>query len=136
MSGRRQIPDSERCQELVIKEHSRATPMIQQCALRGYPMPDGSRYCGWHGGSPPKPQRSSDGLPENYDYKDTGCDLHPRCLECPLVQCRYEPGRRGKSQLRQIQLTHLLSQGVTLQDAAKQVGITVRQASRLKGKVA
>jgi hypothetical protein len=34
-----------------------------------------------------------DALPENTNYADTGCDLHPSCLSCPLVRCRYdEPG--------------------------------------------
>ena len=32
-------------------------------------------------------------LPEHTQYRDTGCDLHPSCLTCPLVRCRYdEPG--------------------------------------------
>jgi hypothetical protein len=34
-----------------------------------------------------------DALPENTQYFDSGCDLHPSCLSCPLVRCRYdEPG--------------------------------------------
>jgi hypothetical protein len=34
-----------------------------------------------------------DALPENTHYMDSGCDLHPSCLSCPLVRCRYdEPG--------------------------------------------
>jgi len=38
-----------------------------------------------------RPRR--DALPEHTDYVDTGCDLHPSCLSCPLVRCRYdEPG--------------------------------------------
>lgn len=31
-----------------------------------------------------------DGLPEAADYRDTGCSLAPRCLECPLEVCRYD----------------------------------------------
>ena len=32
-------------------------------------------------------------LPENATYRDDGCDLHPRCLTCPFVRCRYDaPG--------------------------------------------
>lgn len=35
----------------------------------------------------------SDALPEHTDYADTGCDLYPSCLHCPLPRCRYdEPG--------------------------------------------
>lgn len=35
----------------------------------------------------------ADALPENTEYRDTGCDLYPSCLRCPLPRCRYEdPG--------------------------------------------
>jgi hypothetical protein len=35
----------------------------------------------------------ADALPEYTDYEDTGCDLYPSCLSCPLPRCRYdEPG--------------------------------------------
>lgn len=34
-------------------------------------------------------------LPENKedrtDHPDKGCSLAPRCLECPLPRCRYDP---------------------------------------------
>lgn len=41
--------------------------------------------------SPLRPR--SDALPENTEYRDTGCDLYPSCLRCPLPRCRYEdPG--------------------------------------------
>ena len=34
-----------------------------------------------------------DALPEHVDYRDSGCDLFPSCLRCPLPRCRYdEPG--------------------------------------------
>lgn len=23
-------------------------------------------------------------------WKDTGCDVHPKCLECPLPECKYD----------------------------------------------
>ena len=39
-----------------------------------------------------RPSRK-DALPENTHYTDSGCDLHPSCLSCPLIRCRYdEPG--------------------------------------------
>jgi hypothetical protein len=35
----------------------------------------------------------SDALPEEIHYRDGGCDMHHRCLTCPLPRCRYdEPG--------------------------------------------
>ena len=41
----------------------------------------------------------SDALPEHLDYRDSGCELSPSCLRCPLVRCRYdEPGGARKLQ--------------------------------------
>ncbi len=34
-----------------------------------------------------------DALPEHTSYVDSGCEVHPSCLTCPLARCRYdEPG--------------------------------------------
>ena len=34
-----------------------------------------------------------DALPEHLEYRDSGCDLAPDCLRCPLVRCRHDqPG--------------------------------------------
>lgn len=29
-------------------------------------------------------------LPEHQTFRDTGCSLHPACLTCPEVVCRYD----------------------------------------------
>lgn len=31
-----------------------------------------------------------DAFPDDYDYQDTGCDIAPSCLRCPLEFCRYD----------------------------------------------
>jgi hypothetical protein len=31
-----------------------------------------------------------DALPEHADYRDTGCELSPSCLRCPLARCKYD----------------------------------------------
>jgi hypothetical protein len=36
-----------------------------------------------------------DALPEHTRYMDSGCDIHPACLTCPLVFLPDEPGARG-----------------------------------------
>lgn len=28
--------------------------------------------------------------PELVNYRDSGCNLHPACLSCPLPRCQYE----------------------------------------------
>lgn len=41
-----------------------------------------------------------DALPEHTDYADTGCDLYPSCLRCPLPKCRYEDPGGAAAMLR------------------------------------
>ena len=41
-----------------------------------------------------------DALPEYTDYADTGCDLYPSCLSCPLPRCRYEENGGAPAILR------------------------------------
>ncbi len=41
-----------------------------------------------------------DALPENTRYRDTGCDLYPSCLRCPLPRCRYEEPGGAPAMLR------------------------------------
>lgn len=37
------------------------------------------------------------GLPEHQVFADTGCEVHPACLSCPLVACRFDtPGGMGR----------------------------------------
>lgn len=31
-----------------------------------------------------------DTLPERYPYFDNGCEVAPKCLQCPLAQCKYD----------------------------------------------
>lgn len=40
---------------------------------------------------------SADHLPEQMHYRDDGCSIAPRCLDCPLPACRYDlpPKRAG-----------------------------------------
>jgi hypothetical protein len=41
-----------------------------------------------------------DALPEYTDYSDSGCDLYPSCLNCPLPRCRYEDPGGAAAMLR------------------------------------
>lgn len=77
----------------------------------------------------------SDGLPENTNYKDKGCDIHKECLSCPLPQCRYE---MAPNQARlHILLTRINTQELyrlTDQRLADELGVAKRTAGRLKVK--
>ena len=74
-----------------------------------------------------------DGLPEHTPYRDTGCDLAPQCLACPLPACRYDlPHKRAGVLLQQVALRPLLSQGLTINEMAGQLGVSRRTVLRLK----
>ena len=43
-----------------------------------------------------------DVVPEHYPYQDTGCEVSPSCLQCPLPQCKYDdPGWLQREQRRE-----------------------------------
>jgi hypothetical protein len=76
---------------------------------------------------------ASDHLPENTHYRDDGCEICPKCLDCPLPACRYDlPPKRAGALLREAQLRQLLAQGLSADDAARQMGVSRRTVFRLK----
>jgi transposase-like protein len=75
-----------------------------------------------------------DALPEHTQYLDTGCELHPSCLTCPLVRCRYdEPGgaRRLLSDARDQTIIALQRQGRPINAIAARLGISRRTVFRV-----
>lgn len=76
-----------------------------------------------------------DALPENTRYVDTGCSVHPSCLSCPLVRCRYdEPGgvRALLSQDRDEQILALKrAGGLTADQIAARLGVSRRTVFRV-----
>jgi hypothetical protein len=75
----------------------------------------------------------SDALPEHTQYQDTGCDVHPHCLTCPLVRCRYdEPGgvRRLFSEDRDRSIASLQRDGETVGSIARRFGVSERTVFR------
>ncbi|MPZ48345.1 MAG: helix-turn-helix domain-containing protein [Dehalococcoidia bacterium] len=81
----------------------------------------------------PRPARR-DALPEHTHYADTGCDLHPSCLTCPLVRCRYdEPGgaRRLLSEDRDRTMLELQRSHVPINSIAARFGISRRTVFRV-----
>ncbi|HXG42135.1 MAG TPA: helix-turn-helix domain-containing protein [Dehalococcoidia bacterium] len=74
-----------------------------------------------------------DALPEHTDYRDTGCDIHPSCLSCPLPRCRYdEPGgiRALLGAYRDRQIVALRRQGVGIEELARRFGVSRRTVFR------
>lgn len=77
--------------------------------------------------------RTRDGLPENMNYRDDGCDIHPECLSCPLPACRYEmPPGRARALAQAAALGRLLGLGRTMDEAAGELGVSRRTVYRLR----
>lgn len=78
-----------------------------------------------------------DALPENYDYRDTGCRVAPRCLACPLARCVLDEKRDIQAaRARVAVVAELRARGVTRARIAELVGVseaTVARALRRAG---
>ncbi len=75
-----------------------------------------------------------DRLPETTAFRDNGCDVHPRCLTCPLPRCRYdEPGWRQRTERgeRDTEILRMrLKQALSIGDLAAQFGVSTRTVHR------
>lgn len=83
---------------------------------------------------PVKKWTKLDALPEEWDYRDDGCDLAPSCLNCPFPVCRYDyPGGIAAflRQVRDEEIRALRAQGVPPQELAKQFKISLRTVFRI-----
>jgi len=72
---------------------------------------------------------------------DRGCDLAPRCLECPFPQCRYDgereryadrspPGPHLATRLKAQEAARLRAEGYTVPQIARQMNRHVRMVHR------
>ncbi len=76
----------------------------------------------------------SDALPEEINYRDDGCDVHSRCLTCPLPRCRYdEPGglRAMLNTYRDQQIVALRREGGAVEQIAERHGLSRRTVFRI-----
>lgn len=76
----------------------------------------------------------SDALPEHLEYRDTGCELSPSCLRCPLARCRYdEPGgaRRVLQDARDQAVQRRRREGVGIDALASEFGLSRRSVFRI-----
>jgi hypothetical protein len=77
----------------------------------------------------------SDALPEHVEYRDTGCELAPSCVRCPLVRCRYdEPGGARKLLLGSRDETlrrRRREDGVAIEALAVEFGLSRRSVFRI-----
>jgi hypothetical protein len=76
----------------------------------------------------------ADSLPENANYRDSGCDLHPACLTCPLPRCRYDrrSGVRGlQNEFRDARIRRLRRQGRSVPQIMAEIGVSRRTVYRV-----
>ena len=70
---------------------------------------------------------------EYANWRDTGCDLHPSCLECPLPRCIEEQFRgrqRQKMEERAVAMQGLASAGSTVREIAAAYYVSERTVQR------
>ena len=78
-----------------------------------------------------------DARPEYAVWRDTGCVVAPRCLECPLPVCRYDlhAGVRGSQSIaRQAEIARMRAEGLSVESIGERLGISRRSVFRLLGK--
>ena len=87
---------------------------------------------------PPKRRKSTSirnrGLPEFASYRDTGCELAPSCLECPLNLCKYDDPNWGKRNLRarrDEEIVRMRANGMTVAQIAAKSNISERTVYRV-----
>ncbi len=72
--------------------------------------------------------------------EDTGCEVAPKCLECPLPRCKYdEPPRpararepRTATEQRHAEIDRLRAEGMTVREAAAAAGVAIRTVYRAR----
>ena len=71
-------------------------------------------------------------------YLDHGCEIAPKCLECPLPQCKHDDPSgyvRGLTQRRDARILEEMEQrGLSVDAAAQVFGVTVRTIFRVKAR--
>ncbi len=73
--------------------------------------------------------RRADALPESHRYEDTGCDVAPACLRCPLLMCRYDhpDGLRGVLNIgRDAEIVRRRDRGEDTMVISEAMGVGVR----------
>ena len=76
-----------------------------------------------------------DAVPEMYHYEDTGCEVSPSCLNCPLPQCKYDDPvwfQRYRRMGRYMKGWRTInSESLTAEEAARRFSVTVRTVFRI-----
>ena len=84
---------------------------------------------------PPSVSSRVDTIPEYYHYEDTGCEVAPSCLSCPLPRCKYDDPvwfQRHRRMAQDLKIwATMRSEGLTVEAAAERFSVTVRTVFRI-----
>ncbi len=76
-----------------------------------------------------------DVVPELYPYRDDGCEVAPKCLNCPLPQCKYDdPGwmQRQRRQRRDLEVLAVRArERLTVPQLARRFAVSQRTVFRI-----
>jgi DNA-binding NarL/FixJ family response regulator len=67
-------------------------------------------------------------------YEDTGCEVAPKCLKCPLPVCKYDhPAamRLLQRQWKDAEIMRAINSGLSVQQTAKQFSLTAHTIRRV-----
>ena len=85
--------------------------------------------------SPRKSVSSIDSLPEQFPYRDNGCEVSPSCLECPLPACKYDDPAAYHRQVRESRDREIVDaksvQGKSVPQIADHFGLSQRTIHRV-----
>lgn len=80
-----------------------------------------------------RPPNRSGEAPDWNAYPDRGCEIAPRCLECPLPVCRYDlPPKVAGAWLQSKRAMELLAAGMNTEQVAAMMNVSIRTVFRLK----
>ena len=80
------------------------------------------------------PLPRADAFSDHRNWQDTGCEVAPRCLECPLPACRYDVAGGARHLLniaRDDEIRQRLSAGESAPAVAARFGLGVRTVYRV-----
>lgn len=76
------------------------------------------------------------GMVFEHVYADTGCELAPSCLRCPLPACRYDlPPKTALWLVQCVEYARARLQGCSVEEAAHRVGRTRRVGFRMEAAI-
>ena len=75
------------------------------------------------------------GSPEEYEYRDEGCELSPSCLRCHLARCKYDDPRDSGEKRRKERDRLLVEarnrEGLPVDEVARKFDLSQRTVYRI-----